>query len=275
MRQLARVSALKYRETLWSDLYPGNYSTMQCLQPAVWGVESSIDLAESQRNQVLFRLDGGSGTDKNLSWLLNRGYQILAKGFSARRAHALARCVQRWDLYADERWLGWVEPTFNLGRPVKVLVKRQLRKDIFKYSYYVTTLTFHSKSALMRQYDRRGAAEIEQFRADKSALHLSCRRKQGFAAQTALILLTDLVHNLLADFHSRALVNSSFAAWGLKRIVRDLLAIPGRLHFQAGQLERIDLLSSHQHANELIICLEKYCSGRFSNRNDLCLHDLC
>ena len=248
---------------------------MQCMRPAVLGVESSIDLAQSQRKRVLFRLDGGSGTDKNLSWLLDRGYQILAKGFSARRAQALARRVQRWDLYADERWLGWVEPTFDLGRPVKVLVKRQLRRGVFKYSYYVTTLTLHSKNALMHQYDRRGAAEIEQFRTDKSALHLSSRRKQGFAAQTALILLADLVHNLLADFHSRALVDSRFAGWGLKRIVRDLLAIPGRLHFQAGQLERINLLSSHPYADELIICLEKYCSDRFSNRNGLCLHDLC
>ncbi len=275
MRQLARVSALQYRETLWSDLFPGNYSTMQCLQPAVLGVESSIDLAGSQRNRVLFRLDGGSGTDKNLTWLLSRGYQILSKGFSARRAHALARRVQRWDLYAEERWLGWVEPTFDLGYPVKTLVKRQRHKDGFKYSYYVTTLTFHSKMALMRQYDQRGAAEIEQFRTDKSALHLSSRRKHGLVAQTALILLTDLVHNLLADFHSRALVDSRFAGWGLKRIVRDLLAMPGRLHFQAGQLEQIDLLSSHQYADELIICLERYCSGRFSNRNGLCLHDLC
>lgn len=62
-----------YQETLWSDLFPGNYSTMQCLQPAVLQVESSFDLGETQRLHTLYRLDGGSGTDNNLRWLLERG----------------------------------------------------------------------------------------------------------------------------------------------------------------------------------------------------------
>lgn len=248
---------------------------MQCLQPAVLGIESSFELARSQRKRILFRLDGGAGTDNNLKWLLKRDYQILTKGFSGKRAHALANRVKRWDRYDEQRWLGWVEPTFDLGHPVQVLVKRKLRKDRFKHSFFVTTLTFPSKKALMTLYDQRGKAEIEQFRNDKSGLHLSARRKRGFDAQKALILLTDLVHNLLADFHSQALVDSRFADWDLKRIVRDLLAVPGRLYFQSGQLKRIELLASHQYADELIICLERYCSGRFDNRIGLCLHDLC
>jgi hypothetical protein len=275
VRQLARVSVVNYRETLWSDLFPGNFSTMQCLQPAVLNVETSFDLAKWQRKRVLYRLDGGSGTDKNLTWLLKRGYQVLSKGFSGRRARALANHVSRWDPYAEDRWIGWVEPTFDLGRPVKVLLKRKWHQDGFKYSYYVTTLTFPSKRALMRCYDQRGAAEIEQFRNDKGGLYMSARRKQRMMAQKALILLTDLAHNLLADFHNQALVGSPFENWGLKRIVRDLLHVPGRLRFQSGQLKRIELLAAHPYADALIICLERYCSGRFSNRNGLCLHDLC
>ena len=275
MRQLGRVSAVEYHETLWSGLFPGNRLTMQCLQEAVLAVESSFELAESQRKRTLYRLDGGSGTDENLIWLLERGYQILAKGFSGKRAYALAAHVTRWDAYGNQSWLGWVEPTFNLGQPVNVLVKRWLHKERFKHCYYVTTLTFPSKRAFMHRYDLRGGAEVEQFRADKSGLHLSARRKREFAAQKALILLTDLVHNLLADFHYRALADSRFADWGLKRIVRDLLAVPGRLYFQSGQLKRIELLASHMYADELIICLERYCSSRFDNRNGLCLHGLC
>ena len=248
---------------------------MQCLQQAVLAVESSFELAESQRKHTLYRLDGGAGTDDNLSWLLDRGYQILAKGFSGKRANALAKHVTRWDGYDSNSWLGWVKPTFNLGRPINVMVRRKLHKGRFKHSYYVTTLTFPSKRAFVHRYNQRGAAEIEQFRADKSGLHLSARRKQGFAAQKALVLLTDLVHNLLADFHHRALPGSRFADWGQKRIVRDLFAIPGRVYFRSGQLKRIELLASHQYADELIICLERYCSGRFDNRNGLCLHRLC
>ena len=115
----------------------------------------------------------------------------------------------------------------------------------------------------MNRYNLRGAAEIEQFREDKDGLHLSARRKRSFEAQQSLILGTDLVHNLLADFRHRALANSRFENWGLKRIVRDLLAIPGRLYFRQAQLNRIELLVTHPYAEEMIICLEKYCSNNF------------
>ena len=113
----------------------------------------------------------------------------------------------------------------------------------------------------MHRYNQRGGAEIEQFRADKDGLHLSSRRKQSFQAQRAIILMTDLAHNLLADFRHQALADSRFAHWGLKRIVRDLLAIPGRLYLSGSQLKRIELLATHPYADELTICLEKYCSG--------------
>jgi len=268
VRQLARVNAVSYRETLWSDLFPGNQLTMQCLQQAVLGVESSFELALSQRERTLFRLDGGSGTDENLRWLLARGYQVLGKGFSGKRAQALATLVSRWDVADDQSWLGWVDPPFDLGRAVRVVVKKRLHKGKWKHSYYVTTLSFPSKRALMARYNQRGGAEIEQFRADKSGLHLSVRRKRQFVAQKALILLTDLAHNLLADFHRRALADSRFADWGLKRIVRDLLAVPGWLYFESGQLKRIELLASHPYADELIICLERYCFGRFGSNSE-------
>lgn len=257
------MNSVVYHETLWSDLFPGSQLTLQSLQKAVLGVESSFELAPQARKRTLYRLDGGSGTDKNLKWLLARGYQILAKGFSGTRAKALATRVTRWDAYAGKSYLGWVDPPFDLGSPVRVVVKRWLHKGNWKHSYYVTTLTFPSKQALMAHYDQRGAAEIEQFRSDKDGLHLSARRKQSFVAQKALILLTDLVHNLLADFQRRALLDSPFADWGLKRIVRDLLAVPGRLHFHSGQLKRIELLASHPYADDLLLCLQRYCSDPF------------
>ncbi len=236
---------------------------MQCFQPAVLAVESSFDLGSAQRKRTLYRLDGGSGTDKNLRWLLARDYQLLGKGFSGKRARALASLVQRWDQYDQNSWLGRVSPTFDLGRPIDTLVKKRLQESKWKHSYYVTTLSFPSKMAFMDKYNMRGGAEVEQFRADKSGLHLSARRKHRFVAQKALILLNDLTHNLLADFRHHGLCDSSFAQWGLKRIVRDLMTVPGRLYFENGQLKRIELLSSHPYTDELIMCLEKYCSSRF------------
>lgn len=113
----------------------------------------------------------------------------------------------------------------------------------------------------MAIYNDRGGAEVEQFRNDKDGLNLAARRKQGFLAQKGFVLLTDLAHNLLADFHQRALVGTRFEGYGPKRIVRDLMAMQGHLIFEAGKLERIELLSQNQNARDLLMCLERYCLG--------------
>jgi hypothetical protein len=54
----------------------------------------------------------------------------------------------------------------------------------------------------MALYDARGAAEVEQFRSDKSGLSLDARRKHSFLGQKGYVLLNDLAHNLLSDFTS-------------------------------------------------------------------------
>jgi len=49
-----------------------------------------------QRRQVLIRLDAGFGSDDNINWLLHRGYHVLSKGYSGKRATAFARQVRQW-----------------------------------------------------------------------------------------------------------------------------------------------------------------------------------
>jgi hypothetical protein len=205
-------------------------------------------------------MDGGAGSDEQLRWLLAQDYQVIAKGMSNRRANALARQVRRWDAYADI-WLGEVAPPIDYGRPVRVFVKRRLKDGEHRHSYYVSSLSLPSKGHFMSFYNGRGGAEVEQFRNDKNGLSMTARRKRGFLAQKGFVLLTDLAHNLLADFHHRALVGSRFEAYGPKRIVRDLLTMQGRLFFEAGELKRIELLSLKQNARDLLMCLERYCLG--------------
>jgi hypothetical protein len=222
--------------------------------------ETALELALAQRKRTVWRLDGGAGSDEQLRWLLARDYQLIAKGMSNRRAEALAQQVGRWNAY-QHAWLGEVEPPLDYGRPVRVFVKRRLKAGKFCHSYYVSTLTLPSKAHFMNCYDCRGGAEVEQFRNDKHGLSMEARRKHSFVGQKGYILLTDLAHNLLADFARRALIGSKFESYGLKRIVRDLLAIPGQLVFDHGRLVRVELLSLKQNAKDLSICLEKYCSG--------------
>lgn len=248
---------------MWSDLFAGNRNTVECLEPAVLALETSLELAQQHRKRTVYRLDGGAGTDDKLRWLLARHYQVLAKGFSERRAQALAQKVTRWDHYRTDAWLGCVLSPVDFGRPVQVIVKKWRLNNNWKHSYFVTTLRLSSKTALLDLYNLRGGAEVEQFREDKGGLYLSARRKRTFQAQKTLILLTDLTHNLLTDFRYRGLAGSTFANWGLKRIVRDLLQMPGLLIFEGAQLKRIELLATHPHAEELLICLEKYYSTPF------------
>jgi hypothetical protein len=125
-------------------------------------------------------------------------------------------------------------------------------------------LALSSKGCFLRLYDERGGAEVEQFRNAKSGLGLKARRKRSFTGQQGYILLTDLAHNLLADFAHHGLVSSSFAGYGPKRIVRDLLKMPGLVSLTDDQV-RIDLLSQNQFAEELAMCLVRYCSA---NSND-------
>lgn len=259
-RQLARVSSTQYKETIWSELYAGNQHTVHCLQPAVENVESSLELGHKQRRRTVWRLDGGGGSDANLRWLLARDYQVVAKGKANRRAIALAKKVRRWDMMPTG-WVAEVAPPVDLGRPARFFVKKRIKNDTVFYSYYVSTLQYASKRLFLHSYDQRGAAEVEQFRQDKSGLSLALRRKRLFSAQRGLIHLTDLAHNLLADFHKKALLDSKFASFGPKRIVRDLLQISGYLHFDNGQLSHISLCNSNEHAKNLIICLERYCFG--------------
>ncbi len=205
----------------------------------------------------MIRTDGGAGTDAHIRWLLARNYHVMMKGSANRRAKAQAKRVQRWDPFAD-CWLGEVSAPVDYGRPVRVFVKRRLKKDQFLYSYYVSTLSLPCKGHFMSLYNHRGGAEVEQFRSDKSGLHLEVRRKHNFSAQKGFILLSDLAHNLLADFHHRALCGSRFEAYGVKRIVRDLMATPGNLVFEQDKLVRVELLSKKQFAKDLALCLKRY-----------------
>jgi hypothetical protein len=252
------VSSIKYSETIWSDVFPGNFHTVHCLEAAVLSSELALDLSPQQRQRTLWRLDGGSGSEKELHWLVERGYHIVAKGINHHRASSLAKKVTRWDTFGED-WLGEAPAPSDYARPVRIFVKRRRKEDgSYHYSYYVTTLAFSSKRIFQTFYNARGGAEVEQFRNDKSGLGLEARRKHSYLGQKAYIWLTDLAHNLLADFYHHALLGTSLDSFGPKRIVRDLLHFPGRLEFTGGDLQQIQLLSLKQFADDLTMGLERY-----------------
>lgn len=257
------MSAVDYEETVWSQLFVGNQHTVNCLPDAMAGVQSSLDLDPKQRRRAVWRFDGGGGSEANFRLLLNQGYHVHAKGLSSNRAAALAKRITRWDAY-DDIWLGEVKTSFNWGRPLRIFVQRRLKKNKVLHSYYVSTLTLPSKKSFLTLYRDRGGAEVEQFREDKSGLAMAVRRKASFNGQSGYILLTDLAHNLLADFKRHALSGSRFETYGLKRMVRDLLAMPGTLTFDDKErLAYVKLPSQMKNSTDLLFCLERYYLERF------------
>lgn len=222
--------------------------------------EIAFGLTEAQRKRTVWRLDGGSGSDEQIQWLLGRGYHVLAKGYSSRRAEALAKRVRRWHPYREDAMFAEVAAPIDYGRPVRIFAKRRCQNGKTVHSYYISTLHLAHSAQYLTMYDDRGAAEVEQFRTDKSGLNLSARRKHSFYGQLAYILLTDLAHNLLTDFQRRGLARSQLAPFGAKRIVRDLLTFPGRLYFEHDQLVRVELQQQKLFARDLAHALVNYFS---------------
>ena len=225
------------------------------------GAESALELSSAQRKRTVWRLDGGAGSDEHLRWLLSRDYHFIAKGMSHFRAAKLAAQAKRWD-ESNYGWIAEVPPPVEFERPVRFFVqKKPNSKGKMVHSTIVSSLQLPSKGAFVNFYYQRGGAEVAQFREDKSGLALAARRKSAFTGQQGYLQLTDLAHNLLAHFYHRALAGSPFEGFGQKRILRDLLHLPGRLIFDHGQLKRMELLSQMNFAEDLIMCLKKYISG--------------
>jgi hypothetical protein len=241
-----------------SLLYPGNQTSQACLRPTVATVERVLGLTSVQRRHTVLRLDGGFGTDANFNWALWHGYQVLGKGYSGKRAKAFARAVPRWEeLRPGERWIAPAPtPLRSYRRTQTAVLKWKTEKGAYGHSLLTTSLLESSLGELAEAYDDRAAIEAE-LKADKGGLQVHRRRKQRLAAQEALVLLTDLAHNLLAWTRDRLFHDSPFADAGIYRIVKELFPIPGKVMVEEGQIVKLRLKTSHPLAKPMLACLTR------------------
>jgi hypothetical protein len=162
-------------------------------------MERVLGLTPAQRRRTVLRLDGGFGTDANFNWALWHGYQVLGKGYSGKRAKAFARAVPRWEeLRPGERWMAPAPtPRRDDRRTRTAVLKWKTEKGTYGPSLLTTSWLEYALGELAEADDDRAAIEAE-INADNGGLQVHRRRKQRLAAQEALVLLTDLAHNLLA-----------------------------------------------------------------------------
>jgi hypothetical protein len=83
-------------------------------------------------------------------------------------------------------------------------------------------------SRIAKLYDGRGGMEAD-IKGDERGLGIEKRRKKGFWAQEALVLLAQLAHNLLVWFKRWFLRGTRAAGLGVERSVRDVLAMPAEV----------------------------------------------
>lgn len=250
------MSAPQYHETLLSLLYPGHQTSNRSLRPTVEAVEQLLQILDRQhRRHIVVRLDAGFGTDTNINWLLHRGYHVLSKGYSGKRAAAVAHHVRRWQQLDTSKWIAPMPRSLAnryYRRTQTVVLRWQSEKTRrFKYALLICSLIDRDLVQISRLYDERAGIENE-IKADKAGLLLPRRRKKHWNAQEALVLLTDLAHNILAWTRQFWASQPAIGNVGIYFIVNEILPIPGKLSFNDDQLVKVRLQASHPLAKPVL-----------------------
>lgn len=258
-RHVLRFTLAGYHENLLSLTYPGNRHGFEYFKEALDQLFQLWPELANHPSQVIIRSDAELGTDQNLSYLLWLHCQLLMKGYSGTRTKSWVAHLpsDAWLSHPDmpKRWVASSPVSLRLGRRMDSYLLRWLdRNNQFAHATLHTTLPYPPFD-LWQLYDGRALTEIE-IRADKSGLKLHLRRKHSLAAQEGWVHLTDIAHNIVAWLETWMLAGTAFAKFGPKRIVNELLTIPGQVVIEGGRLTKVTLWQSHPYASEMRLCLE-------------------
>jgi hypothetical protein len=289
-RQLGRVLATRYHEIVVDRLFDGKTQLITALLPLVSAAERTLELDAARRQRTLIRIDAGAGSVADINWLLFRGYHVLAKDYSTKRASALAGQVTDWivDPHDPERQVGLVPvpaDVYHAGdyrRTVtRVAVRCRLANGQWGVGVVICTLPpaevltltgqdpalaadrAASMLAYVSLYDQRGGGVETTFKEDKQGLGITKRSKKRFAAQQIIVALGSLAHNVLV-WAKRWLHDQvpAIARFGVKRLVRDVFGIGGRVELDAdGHVTYIVLNQANRTARWLLTALQALASS--------------
>ena len=275
-RKLGRALATHYHEVVVEHLLPGTEQLPKALRPLVEATEPVLELDAARRARTLIRVDAGGGSVDDLNWLLGRGYQVLAKEYSGKRAHKLAATVAAWvdDPRVPGRQIGWVPGAApEYVRPVlRIAVRCRKKNGQWGIGVLIAALedsrahgdpagTPPSTAALLTtvyRYDARGGGVETANKGDKQGLGIGKRNKKRFAAQQVLGQLGRLAHNLIV-WARRWLAPAAprVEQLGVKRLVRDVFHVNGLVERDAtGRICRIVLNQAHCYARHLLAALQ-------------------
>jgi len=251
-RQVAHVLATDYQELVVSRLYDGQQHLSLALPELLTAVERTLELTEEKRQRTLVRVDAGGGSVAAINTLLGRGYHIVAKEYAAARVRKVVEEVQAWiaDPAEPGRQVGWAPSPPDLYCRLVQRIAVRCRKKNGQYGFGVIVSDVSFEEALIRTgqdpalasdgqavllayvhlYDQRGGGVETQIKGGKQGLGTGKRNKKRFEAQQMLVQLETLAHNtLIWARHWLAPHYPRIAAYGLKRLVRDVFTANGRI----------------------------------------------
>ena len=280
-RQIGRVLASQYEEIVVERLYAGNVQLISRFQELVMEAEKRLDLSLAKRARTILRLDAGAGSVENINWALERGYGYHGKSFGL-LSQALFESVAQWvtDPKQPGREVGWVgsqhanpytKPLIrvavrcrkNNGQFARAVIVSSLSKDLVleltKGQRAVQPIAEDNQAlfAYVYFYDQRGGGIETEIKEDRQGLGLGHRHKRHFEGQAVLEQLLALAHNVL--IWARGWLTKKEAPvshYGIKRLVRDVFGISGRLKLtKKGRVKRIELNRSDPLVSKLIPAL--------------------
>jgi Transposase DDE domain group 1 len=288
-RQLGRVMATRYHEIVIDRLFDGKTQLNTALLPLVTATETTLELDAAKRERTLIRIDAGAGSISDINWLLMRGYFVLTKDYSTARARLLAAQVREWlvDPRDGERQVGLVPvpaTDYHAGQYrrtiTRVAVRCRLANGQWGVGVVVSSLPLADACALaglepavasdplraalayVYLYDQRGGGVETSFKEDKQGLGITKRSKKRFAAQQVVVALGTLAHDVLV--WAKAWLQGQcprLARFGVKRLVRDVFGIGGRVEIDAhGHVVHITLNHADRCAHWLLVTLQTLAS---------------
>lgn len=132
----------------------------------------------------------------------------------------------------------------------------------YVYAVLFTSLFQRTMQAVVADYDERAGMEAD-LKSDKRGLALAVIRKRRLVAQTVVVLLVELAHNVLVwarDWLAQAAPR--LRGYGIVRLVQEVWAVPGRVTLSGKQVQRVRLRRLHPLAREVVLGWQPLLAGK-------------
>lgn len=261
-RKLVRVRAAQYQETVWEEVWSGNtVESLAILQAVLEHAEQRLGFAgdsaaaQSKRARTEIRLDSAWGSDRVITWLLERGYQVTGKFKSTLRVRKLVQGITAWQPTSSPgRDVAPLPTPLDFTRPLAQYAVRTPSTEKtggYVYAVLFTSLLQRTMPEVVTDYDGRAGMEAD-LKSDKHGLALAVIRKRRLVAQTVVVLLVELAHNVLIwarDWLAKPAPR--LRGYGIVRLVQEVWAVPGRIKLTGTQVHRVRLRGLHPLARDV------------------------